>query len=47
MCSYNAVNSVPTCANSFLNSVLRDEWNFTGYVTSDTGAVADIYTEHK
>jgi hypothetical protein len=22
-CSYNAVNGVPTCANSFLDSVLR------------------------
>jgi len=47
MCSYNAVNGVPTCANSFLNGVLRGEWNFSGYITSDTGAVADIYEQHK
>ena len=47
MCSYNSVNGVPTCANSFLNSVLRKEWGFQGYITSDTGAVADIYKEHK
>ena len=46
MCSYNAVNGVPTCANAFLNNVLRQEWGFKGYITSDTGAVADIYTKH-
>jgi beta-glucosidase-like glycosyl hydrolase len=46
MCSYNSVNGVPTCANSFLDSVLRNEWNFDGYITSDTGAVADIYAQH-
>ena len=47
MCSYNAVNGVPTCANPFLNHVLRKEWGFTGYITSDTGAVSDIYQQHK
>jgi beta-glucosidase-like glycosyl hydrolase len=46
MCSYNSVNGVPTCASPFLNKVLRDTWKFDGYVTSDTGAVADIYKEH-
>lgn len=41
MCSYNAVNGVPTCADDWLlNDVLRDHWNWTseteGYwVTSD------------
>ena len=38
---------MPTCANSFLNGVLRGEWNFSGYITSDTGAVEDIYSQHK
>ena len=27
-------------------TVLRDAWNFTGYVTSDSGAVADILKHH-
>ena len=46
-CSYNAVNGVPSCASSFLlQTVLRDAWNFSGYVTSDSGAVADIYSQH-
>jgi beta-D-xylosidase 4 len=29
MCSYNAVNGVPSCSNSFfLQTLLRDSWNF-------------------
>lgn len=47
MCSYNAVNGVPTCASPFLTSVLRGAWNFTGYITSDSGALEDIYQQHK
>jgi beta-glucosidase-like glycosyl hydrolase len=46
MCSYNAVNGVPTCANPLLSKVLRETWNFTGYVSSDTGAVQDISDAH-
>jgi beta-D-xylosidase 4 len=47
MCSYNAVNGVPSCASTFLNNVLRNVWGFSGYITSDTGAVQDIYKNHK
>ena len=44
---YNAVNGVPTCASSFLlHDVLRGDWGFDGYVTSDSGAVKDIYESH-
>ena len=33
MCSYNAVNGVPSCANSlFQNTAMRDEWGFEGYI---------------
>lgn len=33
MCSYNAVNGVPSCANHWLlTEVARDEWGFDGYV---------------
>eukprot|EP00005_Dracoamoeba_jomungandri_P001204 CAMPEP_0174250708 /NCGR_PEP_ID=MMETSP0439-20130205/795_1 /TAXON_ID=0 /ORGANISM="Stereomyxa ramosa, Strain Chinc5" /LENGTH=619 /DNA_ID=CAMNT_0015330847 /DNA_START=27 /DNA_END=1882 /DNA_ORIENTATION=+ len=46
MCSYNALNGVPTCASKFLNQVLRESWGFDGYMTSDSGAVADIYKTH-
>jgi beta-glucosidase-like glycosyl hydrolase len=29
MCSYNALNGVPTCADARLNKILRDTWGFT------------------
>ena len=47
MCSYSAINGVPACASTRLNATLRGEWGFDGYVSSDTGAVSDIYKEHK
>eukprot|EP01059_Diplonema_ambulator_P036219 TRINITY_DN8956_c0_g1_i1.p1 TRINITY_DN8956_c0_g1~~TRINITY_DN8956_c0_g1_i1.p1 ORF type:complete len:793 (+),score=284.79 TRINITY_DN8956_c0_g1_i1:41-2380(+) len=47
MCSYNAVNGIPTCASPFLRDVLRNTFEFKGYVSSDTGAVQDIYDQHK
>eukprot|EP01063_Lacrimia_lanifica_P033224 TRINITY_DN5856_c1_g3_i1.p1 TRINITY_DN5856_c1_g3~~TRINITY_DN5856_c1_g3_i1.p1 ORF type:complete len:791 (+),score=188.18 TRINITY_DN5856_c1_g3_i1:66-2438(+) len=43
MCSYNAVNGVPACANQFLDATLRDTWGYEGYVTSDTTALSYIY----
>ena len=46
MCSYNALNGVPTCASPFLRHVLRDVWGFDGYVTSDTDSVECIYANH-
>lgn len=47
MCSYNAVNGVPMCANrELLTDVLRDQWGFDGYVTSDCGAINDITKSH-
>jgi beta-glucosidase-like glycosyl hydrolase len=48
MCSYNAINGVPACANAFLmNDVLRGEWSFDGYLTSDCGAVTNILDQHQ
>jgi beta-glucosidase-like glycosyl hydrolase len=46
MCSYNAVNGIPTCAHPYLTSIL-DSWNYTGYITSDTDAIMDIWKTHK
>ena len=47
MCSYNAVNGVPMCANpKYLNATLRNSWKFDGYVTSDCDAVGDVSGSH-
>ncbi|OSD03373.1 glycoside hydrolase family 3 protein [Trametes coccinea BRFM310] len=49
MCSYNAVNGIPSCANSFLlQDILRDYWGFADdrWVTSDCDAVQNIYSPH-
>lgn len=37
---------MPTCASPFLTRVLRDEWGFRGYVTSDSGALENIHNNH-
>ncbi len=48
MCAYNAVNTQPCCASDLLmNDILRKQWKFTGYVTSDCWAVDDFYKYHK
>ena len=42
MCSYNAVNGVPSCANAaFQNGVLRSKWKWDGFIVSDCGALTD------
>ena len=42
MCSYNAVNGEPSCANEWLlGTLLRESWQFDGYVTSDCDAEGD------
>jgi beta-glucosidase len=47
MCAYNRVNGQPACANDFLlTDLLRNAWNFKGYVTSDCAAIRDIYEGH-
>lgn len=48
MCAYNAVNTQPCCANDqLMNDILRKQWKFTGYVTSDCWAVDDFFRYHK
>ena len=38
MCSYNAINGVPACANhELLTKITREEWKFDGFVVSDCG----------
>src|SRR5512133_2931715 len=48
MSAYNRVNGVPASANTMLlEDILRQEWGFSGYVVSDCGAIADIYSGHE
>lgn len=48
MCAYNRFKGQPCCGNDFLmTDILRNQWHFTGYVTSDCGAVEDFYRNHK
>jgi len=50
MCSYNALNGVPTCADPYiLQDILRDHWNWTGdgqYVVSDCDAIQNVFMPH-
>lgn len=50
MCSYNAVDGIPACADEYLlDQVLREHWNFNAdynYVVSDCGAITDIWQYH-
>jgi beta-glucosidase len=48
MCAYNRMDGKPCCASPrLLGDILRGEWRFNGYVTSDCGAVADIFLQHR
>jgi beta-glucosidase len=45
MCAYNSIDGQPACANKMLlGDVLRGDWGFKGFVTSDCGAVDDFFT---
>ncbi|KAK3616639.1 hypothetical protein LTR56_025816 [Elasticomyces elasticus] len=48
MCSYNAVNGIPSCTNSFfLQNLLRDLWGFgDGFVSSDCDAIYNVFDPH-
>jgi beta-glucosidase len=53
MCSYNAINGTPSCADAgLLQGKVRESWRFNGYVVSDCDAVGNItdyqhYTQDK
>jgi beta-glucosidase len=43
MCAYNRVDKVPACASKkLLGDILRGDWHFPGFVTSDCGAIGDF-----
>ena len=44
MCAYNAIEGSPACASKLLlEDILRKDWGFKGFITSDCGAVDDFY----
>lgn len=51
MCSYNALNGVPTCADPWLlQTILREKWNWTSeqqWVTSDCDSIQNVYLPHE
>jgi beta-glucosidase len=48
MCAYNAIDGDPACANPYLlRHVLRGDWKFDGFVTSDCAAITDVAEGHK
>lgn len=48
MCAYNAYQGQPCCASDILmNNILRKQWKFNGYVTSDCWAIDDFFKNHK
>ena len=43
MCSFNAINGVPGCANHALETdILKREWGLDGFIESDYTAVAEL-----
>ena len=43
MTSFNEINGVPSTANQWLlNDLLRNQWNFTGFVVTDATAIAEL-----
>lgn len=48
MCSYNAVNGVPTCASEFyMKDILRDAYDWQdGLIVSDCDAIYNIWNPH-
>lgn len=48
MCAYNRYEGTPCCGhNELLQDILRNQWKFDGYVTSDCWAVSDFAKYHK
>jgi beta-glucosidase len=46
MCAYSGVNGYPSCVSPLLESTLRGEMGFGGYVVSDSGAIDFLVSEY-
>ncbi|MBN2658948.1 MAG: glycoside hydrolase family 3 C-terminal domain-containing protein [Spirochaetales bacterium] len=48
MGAYNRINGEAACGSpTLLQTILRDDWGFEGFVVSDCGAIEDIFRHHK
>lgn len=48
MCAYNRFEGQPCCGNDpLLADILRNQWKFDGYVTSDCWAIKDFAQNHQ
>jgi beta-glucosidase len=45
MCAYNRLYGEPCCGSKHVESILRDDWGFQGYIVSDCWAVKDFYNK--
>jgi len=44
MCAYNRIDGQPACGSKLLLvDILRNDWKFQGFVTSDCGAIDDFF----
>lgn len=44
MCAYNAFENESCCSNDYLlNTLLRKQWGFKGFIVTDCGAVTNMY----
>jgi beta-glucosidase len=47
MASYNEVNGIPVHINHWLlRDILREEWGFDGFITSDGGGIRHLVNDH-
>jgi beta-glucosidase len=48
MASFNSVDGIPASSSRrLLTDILRNEWNFKGYVVSDYSGVSGVHSSHK
>ncbi|WP_299664943.1 glycoside hydrolase family 3 protein [uncultured Polaribacter sp.] len=48
MCAYNRYNDKPCCGSDvLLQKILREDWQFKGYVVSDCWAITDFWQKDK
>lgn len=48
MCAYNRFDGQPCCgSDKLMMDILRNQWQFEGYVTSDCGGIAHFWKTHK